>query len=88
MNLTFKKITVPTSTELKQLEAVQLWEVRWYSRYGEYFANTRPEVEAFTTKELADEFALALKQAFKLIRHTYGNIVTVKNIPTEGAKND
>lgn len=65
-----KWITVPESNATKQVEAVQLWEVRWNSRYGEYSSCTQPEMEAFPTEAEAREFAQALINAFKLVRNT------------------
>lgn len=42
--LSFKWLTVPETNATKQVEAVQLWEVRWKSRHGEYYSDTRPEI--------------------------------------------
>jgi hypothetical protein len=78
--ITFKWLTVPTSNETKEVNAVQLWEVRWHSRHGEYHSDTRPEVEAFITKELAEEFATSLRNAYKLLRHTNGTGVSMKEV--------
>lgn len=77
MALFSKNLTVPSDNSTSQIEAVQLWEVRWVSRYGEYHNNTRTEVEVFTSQEAAEHFAEALKNAFKLIRHTSGNSVQI-----------
>jgi hypothetical protein len=76
--LWFKKLTVPLTNKTKEVEAVQLWEVRWTSRHGEYSSDTRPEMEAFTSPEAAHEFADALKNAFKLLRHTSGDTIVVR----------
>lgn len=65
-----KWITVPESNATKQVEAIQLWEVRWNSRYGSYSCDTQPEMEAFPTEAEAREFAQALVNAFKLVRNT------------------
>jgi hypothetical protein len=73
----FKKQTVPVSNDTKEIDVVQLWEVRWYSRYGEWNGNTKPEIECFTSEKDAEEFAKSLKNAFNLIRHTSGTKVTV-----------
>lgn len=73
-----KKITVPISNETKEVDAIQLWEVRWTSRHGQYNSDVSPEMEAFPSKDEAEEFALALRNAFKLIKHTSGNQVIVK----------
>ena len=76
--LSFKKLTVPADKGTKQVDAVQLWQVRWQSRYGMYSDATRPEVETFVSEEEAKAFALSLRNAFKLIRHTSGDTVTLR----------
>lgn len=78
MKLFSKKLTVPNSNETKQVDAVQLWEVRWQSRYGEYHTDTQPEMECFTSEIEAKAFAESLRAAFKLIRHTRGNDVEIR----------
>ena len=78
MNLLFKWFTIPSSNETKQVEAVQLWEVRWQSRYGENSWCVQPEMECFTSEELAKEFVASLESAFKLVRHTSGTKVTIR----------
>lgn len=79
MNFPFwtKKIEVPASNEIKEVDAIQLWEVRWTSRHGGFSGDTKPEMEAFPSQIQAEEFAQALRNAFKLIKHTSGNNVTV-----------
>jgi hypothetical protein len=79
--MTFKWLTVPASNDTRQVEAVQLWEVRWESRYGKYSNDTRPEVEAFTSQDEADKFADALRAALVLLRTTSGTKVTVAPRP-------
>lgn len=75
----FKKwLRVPKTNETQLIEAVRLWEVRWTSRQDKYAADTRPEMEAFTSSEDAHAFAKSLEQAFRLIRHTSGNYVSVQ----------
>lgn len=76
-NLFFKWLTVPQSNETKQVEAVQLWEVRWESRHGPATWETRPELETFTSESSAQEFAQALRNAYRLIRHTSGAHVSI-----------
>jgi len=66
---TFKKLTVPETNDTKEVDVIQLWEVRWISRHGEYSHHTQPELEAFTSYEKANEFATALKNANKLLRN-------------------
>lgn len=65
----FKWLTIPWSNRTKQIQVPQLWEVRWESRYGEYASSVKPEVEAFTTLEAAEEFALSLRRAIALLKH-------------------
>jgi len=72
-----KKVKVPISNEIKEINTVQLWEVRWTSRYGDFSSQTRPEIEVFTNELDAREFEIALNNAFVLIRHTSGNNVSV-----------
>lgn len=79
-----KKIEVPTSNSTELVDAVQLWEVRWRSRHGDYYADTQQEMEAFPSEVEAQRFAIALKNAFKLLRHTSGCHVSVKK--AESAK--
>lgn len=66
----FKDLLVPRSNELKTVKAVQLWEVRWMSRHGEYYMDVRPEMEAFSSEQEAVDFKVSLEQAFKLVRMT------------------
>lgn len=69
-----KKIKV-RDPQTEELEVVQLWEVRWWSRHGEYSADVRPQVKVFPDKEDAVKFKEALEDAFKLIGHTSGTSV-------------
>lgn len=79
----FKKLTIPKTNETKQIDAVQLWEVRWMSRYGEFSSDTRPEVEVFTSEADAIVFAESLRNAYRLIRHTYcSNNIYVREVTT------
>ena len=54
----------------KSVEAIELYEVHWMSRHGEYSSSVRREAEFFPSLEEASEFAVALKNAFKLLKHT------------------
>jgi hypothetical protein len=65
-----KKIEVPVSNETQIVESIQLWYVRWTSRYGNFSGETKKEIEAFPTESEANDFATALRNAFKLVRHT------------------
>lgn len=71
----FFKKKIPAGTQ--EVTAVKLWYVRWESRYSEYLTGVKPEIMAFTSEEDAYKFAVSLQEAFKLIRHTYGNDVKV-----------
>lgn len=64
-----KKIDAP-SGETVQLDGLQVWMVRWVSRYGSFNTETQKEAQAFTNEEDANHFAQALRDAFALIRHT------------------
>lgn len=78
MNLWFKKTTVPLSNETKVIDTVQLWQVDWKSWKGEYpFMRVTPEIEVFTSEEEANSFAESLRQAFKLVRQTDHDEVTI-----------
>lgn len=65
-------------TQTTTVDAVESWEVRWYSRYGSYNNDIRPEVRAFPSQEEAHAFKHALEDAFKLIKHTSGTQVTLE----------
>lgn len=77
MNLFFKKTTTPISNETKEVEAVQLWQVTWYSRHGAYSGDVEKEYEVFTSEQAAKDFADALEAAFKLLRYKHGTGVTL-----------
>ena len=61
----------------QSVRVIECWEVRWESRYGQWHKDTKPEVRVFPSKKEAEEFRLALKDAFKLIKHTSGAEVIV-----------
>lgn len=77
MRLFWKSKTVPVNNNTKEITIPQLWIVRWQARYGTYSGDTREEVEAFTSAELANDFAESLRLAYKLLKHTSGTSVTV-----------
>lgn len=62
----FKKVKL--IEDLREVDAVQLWEVRWTSRHGSFNGDTQPEIEVFDTKEGAKEFANTLEKCFKLLK--------------------
>jgi len=59
------------------VNVAEAWEVRWFSRYGQYYGDIRPEIRIFVTKHEANEFADALRDAYRLIRHSSGVGVSV-----------
>lgn len=73
----FKKILIP-SGEQSELLAYESWSVRWTSRKGNYGFDTRPESEVFTSKEDANAFATALRDAFKLLKFSGDEVTEVK----------
>ena len=73
----FKKKLPIGGEEKVELDAVQLWQVEWRSRHGGYIGNTVQEFEVFTSERDAQRFKVALEDAFKLIRHTYGDKVVL-----------
>ena len=74
---TFKKIFFPSGEQTEAI-AYESWTVRWYSRQGQLYSETRQECEVFTDKANADAFAKQLRLAFKLVRYTRGNQVVVE----------
>ena len=75
MNI-LKKLFVPSGQQ-QELTAYESWCVRWRSRHGKYGSDTQDEMEIFTTKEDAEKFAIELRNAFKLVKHTSGTKVEV-----------
>ena len=68
-----------TKTKTKTFKEGETWYVRWYSRYGEYSGDVKPEIAVFPDKESAKEFEAELKAAYKLLRHTSGTRVIVQS---------
>lgn len=73
--LSFKWLTVPFSNRTKRVEAVQMWEVRWWSvalRYKPHIAlcDTAPQLECFTSEAEANAFATSITNALNLLRNT------------------
>lgn len=73
----FKWLRVPESNETKEIEVVQLWEVRWESRDGPFSSDSRPEVECLKFEQEAIDFKQSLENAFGILRYS-GNITKVK----------
>ena len=74
----FKELVVPASNATKTITVAQTWEVRWESRHGRYSGDTRPEIEVFLSEKEADDFAVSLRNSFKLVRHSSGTAVKVE----------
>jgi len=72
-----KNILIPNG-EKEEVKVYGSWFVEWKSRHDEYAGNVKPEAILFITKEEAVKFANQLKEAFKLIKHTSGNEVTIR----------
>ncbi len=67
-----KSIIIPESNNIKTVEAVQLWEVRWESLHGEStIKHHKPEIEIFLSEKEAQTFATSLRLAALLWRHDY-----------------
>jgi hypothetical protein len=66
---TRKEKKLPTNETTDAQSCVQLWQVRWESRWGAFNSDISPEIEAFTSKEEAEQFADSLKDAFALLKH-------------------
>lgn len=74
--MNFKKIF--TFGKIKDVDAVQLFSVRWISRHGCYNGDVRPEAEFFTSLEDAQAFKNSLNIAYKLLKHTSNINVTIE----------
>lgn len=79
----FKKLIVPSSTDVRELESVQTWEVRWTSRHGDFSTDIKAEMEVFTSEEDATYFAKALRAAFNLTRITNRDEVKVRKTESQ-----
>jgi len=75
--LSFRKKKVPKTNETVEADVVRLWIVKWQSGNSEYSTNTSGELCAFTSEDEAIKFKESLIDAFKLIRHTHGNSVSI-----------
>lgn len=77
MKILKKIFRIPTG-DTKEVEAAELWEVRWMSRYGMYKTDVQDEIEVFFSEDDANAFADSLRKAFKLLRYSLGAGVSVK----------
>ncbi|MFA7291885.1 MAG: hypothetical protein WC023_06510 [Rhodocyclaceae bacterium] len=82
MRLWFKKLMAPATNEMREVDAVQLWEVRWRARTGMWHGDTHPVVECFTSEAQAQEFATAIENAFALLKHS-GDGTSVKLVKSK-----
>ena len=57
------------NNETTSVDVLDAWEVRWKSRHGIFSDETIPEVRVFKTKDEAEEFKIALIDAFNLIKN-------------------
>ena len=72
-----KKIEAPVSDEVKQIDAVELTYVKWYSRTGAFSNDYIAQIEAFPNFDDAVAFAESLKAAHKLLRNTRHSLTDV-----------
>lgn len=56
------------------VEGVELWSVRWTAITGEYSSDKEPVAEFFVSKQAAEDFSKALKDAFKLTRNSIDRV--------------
>lgn len=72
----------------KQVEVVELWIVKWYSLYPRSYCSYWDTGElnhlAFTSKNVADEYAEQLRKAINLLGDSYRRKIVVErqNNPT------
>ena len=78
--MNFKWLKIPKSNETKEVQAVELWRVDWYSRYNQYSSGIQKECEFFPNKKDAQDFKIDLDSDFKLIRHTSHTKVYISNV--------
>lgn len=66
----FKKKAVPETNNTKEVEVVRLWIVQWVAPHHYVGSHYRASLkqEAFASKALADEFAISLCNAYKLLK--------------------
>ncbi len=77
--LFFKKKRVPETNDKKTIDAVQLWSVRWGldSFYRRVEANVNAEF--FTSKKDAEDLAISLKNAVKLLNFQGNYFINMKS---------
>jgi len=52
----------------KNIPAAKTWRVSWFGRAGEFYGNIFPCVEVFVDEQSAHEFAVSLRNAFKILK--------------------
>ena len=75
--MNFKNIFFRNEQQMS-VSVVDCWEVRWQSRYGKWDHEVRDEVRIFISHSEAISFEEALRDAFKLVKHTSGNQVSIE----------
>lgn len=78
----FKKKSVPSTNETKQVDVVKLWVVSWnrvYQNIG-YHWRSEKAMEWFPSKESAKEFAASLNNAAILLKDDVRDIKVTENI--------
>jgi len=76
----FKKKII-ASYETKEVDALEVWSVRWESHKGQYSADIETYAEFFVTEESAELFAKSINAARELIRYTSGRAPVIKKEP-------
>jgi hypothetical protein len=65
--MTYKEIFVPFGKH--KISALKSWTVSWNSFYGSVrYPDGKRENEVFTEEDVAKDFAVSLKEAFKFLR--------------------
>lgn len=82
----FFRKSVPKTNEMKNVDALVTYQVRWHSRNGKYeqypeMVSANPEVEVFLDEKLALDFKESLEHAFSILKYTgCGITVTIEKV--------
>lgn len=76
--MNFRTIFTPKSNDIIAIQVLESWNVKWQSRLGKNSDNVQDECEFFLDEEVANAFAVSLRNAFNLLKFTYGTKVTVE----------
>lgn len=80
----FKKKII-TSYETQEVDALEVWSVRWESHKGAYSTDVEKYADFFVTEESAKVFANSINDARKLIKYKSGSTaVVIKEPITKG----